>query len=397
MGTRPGALDPGVVLYLFQTLGLSAKEVETILYKKSGLLGISGISNDMRDLLGSSEPDARLAVDYFVYRAAKEIGALAAVLGGIDALVFTAGIGENSAEIRRRICEASAWLGIELDGEANGGTATRISTAGSQVSAWVIPTNEELMIARHTGELARTDRGAHRRARPSRSTYDHGERCADSRTRTAPRIAWHGFQHRPLAEGDQRPRLHPAELQAVRRRRSVPRAGDRRARKRIWETLKELFVEERKKGVLDVSQIPSSITAHAPGYIDRENEIIVGLQTDAPLKRAIMPNGGLRMVVSALKTYGYEPDPHVVETFTKYRKTHNEAVFDAYTADIRALPQLAHPDRPARRLRPRPDHRRLPARRALRRGPADRAQAGGEGRARRRACPPTRSSATARS
>ncbi|HEX6945025.1 MAG TPA: acetate/propionate family kinase, partial [Casimicrobiaceae bacterium] len=110
MGTRPGAVDPGVVLYLFQTLGLSVKEVETILYKKSGLLGISGISNDMRDLLGNEEPAARLAVDYFVYRIAKEIGALAAVLGGIDALVFTAGIGENSPEIRQRICDASAWL-----------------------------------------------------------------------------------------------------------------------------------------------------------------------------------------------------------------------------------------------------------------------------------------------
>jgi formate C-acetyltransferase len=103
----------------------------------------------------------------------------------------------------------------------------------------------------------------------------------------------------------------------------------------LWEKLSRLFVEERKKGVLDVSQIPSSITAHAPGFIDRENEIILGLQTDAPLKRAIMPNGGFRMVLGALKAYGYEPDPHVVEAFTKYRKTHNEAVFDAYTADIR--------------------------------------------------------------
>ncbi len=103
----------------------------------------------------------------------------------------------------------------------------------------------------------------------------------------------------------------------------------------MWDRLTRLFVEERRKGVLDVSQIPSSITAHAPGYIDRENEIVVGLQTEAPLKRAIMPNGGFRMVLSALKAYGYEPDPHVVEAFTKYRKTHNEAVFDAYTADIR--------------------------------------------------------------
>ena len=103
----------------------------------------------------------------------------------------------------------------------------------------------------------------------------------------------------------------------------------------IWDILKKLFLEERKKGVLDVSQIPSSITAHAPGYIDKDNEVIVGLQTDAPLKRAIMPNGGFRLVVTALKTYGYEPDPQVVETFSKYRKTHNDAVFDAYTADVR--------------------------------------------------------------
>jgi formate C-acetyltransferase len=106
--------------------------------------------------------------------------------------------------------------------------------------------------------------------------------------------------------------------------------------KRIWKKLEDMFIEERKKGVLDVSQIPSSITAHAPGYIDKENEVIVGLQTEAPLKRAIMPNGGLRMVLNSLKAYGYEPDAKVVETFTKYRKTHNEGVFDAYTGDIRA-------------------------------------------------------------
>jgi len=153
MGTRPGALDPGIVLYLFQTLGLSAKEVETILYQKSGLLAISEISNDMRDLLGRSEPGAQLAVDYFVYRAAREIGALAAVLGGIDALVFTAGIGENSREIRRRICEASRWLGVEIDETKNNHRGPQISITKSGVSAWVIPTNEELMIARHTGTL----------------------------------------------------------------------------------------------------------------------------------------------------------------------------------------------------------------------------------------------------
>jgi acetate kinase len=153
MGTRPGALDPGVVLYLFQNLGLTPGDVEAILYKKSGLLGISGTSNDMRDLLDSSEPSARLAVDYFVYRAAKEIGALTAVLGGLDALVFTAGIGENSGEIRRRICAASAWLGIDVDPDANRERRPRISRSDSRVSAWVIPTNEELMIARHTGAL----------------------------------------------------------------------------------------------------------------------------------------------------------------------------------------------------------------------------------------------------
>jgi len=153
MGTRPGAVDPGVMLYLFQNLGLNAKEVETILYKKSGLLGISGISNDMRDLLTSAEPAARLAVDYFVYQAAKQIGALAAALGGIDGLVLTAGIGENSADIRQRICRASAWLGIELDEAANGKRGPRISLSSSKVSAWVIPTDEELMIAQHTGRL----------------------------------------------------------------------------------------------------------------------------------------------------------------------------------------------------------------------------------------------------
>lgn len=153
MGTRPGSIDPGVILHLFQGLNLSAKEVETLLYKKSGLLGISGISNDMRDLIGRDDSAARLAVDYFVYRAAKEIGALTAALGGLDALVFTAGIGENSPEIRKRICESSAWLGIELDETANAQGLTKISTSRSKLSVWMIRTNEELMIARHTGLL----------------------------------------------------------------------------------------------------------------------------------------------------------------------------------------------------------------------------------------------------
>jgi acetate kinase len=153
MGTRPGSVDPGVILYLFQTLGMSPAQVEKLLYKESGLLGISGISNDMRVLLESPEPAAQLAVDYFVYRVAREIGALTAVLGGLDGLVFTAGIGENSPEIRRRICEASAWLGLEFDAAANARAEPRISRQGSRVSAWVLATNEELMIARHTGAL----------------------------------------------------------------------------------------------------------------------------------------------------------------------------------------------------------------------------------------------------
>jgi acetate kinase len=153
MGTRPGAVDPGAILYLFQTLKLSAQEVETMLYKQSGLLGISGVSNDMRDLLASRDAGARLAVDYFVYRACKEIGALAASAGGIDALVFTGGIGEKSAEIRGRICESAAWLGIAMDEQANAGHASCITHRNSAVSAWVIPTNEELMIARHTWSL----------------------------------------------------------------------------------------------------------------------------------------------------------------------------------------------------------------------------------------------------
>ena len=153
MGTRPGSVDPGVILYLFQQLGLSVKAVETLLYRKSGLIGISGISNDMRDLLGRTEPGARLAVEYFVNRNARDLGALAAVLHGVDGIVFTAGIGEHSAEIRRRVCEASAWLGLDFDPSANDTHGPRISTSGSNMSAWVIPTNEELVIARHTGRL----------------------------------------------------------------------------------------------------------------------------------------------------------------------------------------------------------------------------------------------------
>lgn len=153
MGTRCGELDPGVVIYLGRERGMSLDDIEALLYKKSGLLGISGVSNDMRDLLASAAPDARLAVNFFIYRIACELGSLAAALGGIDGLVFTAGVGENSALIRARICERAAWLGIDLDTGANASGGPRISRDGSRVSAWVVPTNEELMIARHTRDV----------------------------------------------------------------------------------------------------------------------------------------------------------------------------------------------------------------------------------------------------
>ncbi|MFZ0257867.1 MAG: acetate kinase, partial [Gammaproteobacteria bacterium] len=150
MGTRPGTLDPGVLLYLMQALGMDAKAIEKLLYTESGLLGVSGISNDMRDLIASDDPRAKEAIALFVYHIAKQIGALAAVLEGIDALVFTAGIGEKSPEIRRRVCQRAAWLGVRVDEAANVTGRARISTTDSAVSAWVIPTDEERMIAIHT-------------------------------------------------------------------------------------------------------------------------------------------------------------------------------------------------------------------------------------------------------
>jgi acetate kinase len=150
MGTRCGQLDPGVVLYLLNQKSWSAKEVERLLYRDSGLRGLSGISNDVRDLLTSDAPAARLALDYFVHRAGRELGSLAAALGGIDGFVLTAGIGENSPEMRARICARAGWLGIRLDDAANRAGGPRISAADSRVSVWVIPTDEERMIAEHT-------------------------------------------------------------------------------------------------------------------------------------------------------------------------------------------------------------------------------------------------------
>jgi acetate kinase len=157
MGTRPGQLDPGVVLYFFEHKGMSVKQVSGLLYKESGLKGLSGISNDVRDLLEADNPSAAFAIDHFVHRAAMTAGSLAAALGGLDGFVFTAGVGENAAPVRARIAERLAWLGAELDPAANATGAMRISTGTSRVALYVVPTDEELMIARHTLALVGTE------------------------------------------------------------------------------------------------------------------------------------------------------------------------------------------------------------------------------------------------
>ncbi|CAG9186279.1 Acetate kinase [Cupriavidus pampae] len=154
MGTRSGSLDPGVILFLMDELKLDVRAVEDLLYRKSGLLGVSGISSDMRDLLASDVPRARLAVALYTYRIGRELGSLAAALQGLDALVFTAGVGENAAYIRQQVCQQAAWLGVALDIEANARGEPLLSSASSRVAVRVIPTDEELMIARHTRAVA---------------------------------------------------------------------------------------------------------------------------------------------------------------------------------------------------------------------------------------------------
>jgi acetate kinase len=153
MGTRCGALDPGVLLHLLQQKAMTADALVDLLYRRSGMLGLSGVSSDFRELLASGEPRARFAIDFFCYNIARHIGSLAAALGGLDGLVFTAGVGENAAAIRNKICEACAWLGLELDAAANNQHQTRISTPNSRVAAFVIRTDENLMIARHARAL----------------------------------------------------------------------------------------------------------------------------------------------------------------------------------------------------------------------------------------------------
>ena len=155
MGTRPGQLDAGIVLYLFSEKGMSAKEIERLFYYDSGLKGLSGISNDVRDLLASSDSHAKFALDYFVYRISLFAGMLAAAMGGIGGFVFTAGVGENSPIIRDAVAKRLAWLGLELDPEANAKGAGRISASGSRIACYVTPTDEELMIARHTLRVLR--------------------------------------------------------------------------------------------------------------------------------------------------------------------------------------------------------------------------------------------------
>jgi acetate kinase len=153
MSTHCGAIDPGVLLYLLEHHGMSRDALQRLLYEESGLLGVSGISGDMRELLASAHPHAAEAVDLFVYRVRRELGSLAAALGGLDALVFTGGIGERAPSIRLRICREAGWLGVRLDQEANSRGGPCISRSGSGVSVWVIPTSEELMIAMHTRRL----------------------------------------------------------------------------------------------------------------------------------------------------------------------------------------------------------------------------------------------------
>jgi acetate kinase len=150
MGTRPGQLDAGVVLYLMAVKKMSAKEIEHFLYHECGLKGLSGISNDVRELLASPSPAARLALDYFVYRIVLFTGLLAAAMGGIDGFVFTAGIGENAPPIREGVVRRLSWLGLELDAAANAHGGPLISRQGARAACYVIPTDEELMIARHT-------------------------------------------------------------------------------------------------------------------------------------------------------------------------------------------------------------------------------------------------------
>ena len=317
------------------------QEVETILYKKSGLLGYLGYQQ--RHARPARQRRARTPGSRWTTsctaprrRSARSPPCWAGSTGSSSPPASARTPPRSAAgSARRARGSASSSTPRRTRARARGSRS-----AGSRVSAWVIPTNEELMIARHTGRLlgliaARVV--AEPRARSSRWPLAQQETKA-----AAEELALAGVPVRPLAEADRRPRLHPAELHALRRRRGVPAPADRAHARRSGRSWSAMFVEEREKGVLDVvARCPSSITAHAPGYIDQDNEIIVGLQTDAPLKRAIMPNGGWRMVASALKAYGYEPDPRSSRSSPSTARRTTTGVFDAYTA--------GHPRRAAAR------------------------------------------------
>ena len=311
----------------------------------------------------AAEPAARLAVDYFVYRAAKEIGALAAVLGGVDALVFTAGIGENSAEIRRRICEASAWLGIELDADGERRAAARGS-----------PTPEQPRVGLGDPDQRRTDdRPAHRaRCWACRSAARSGRQpvrrhhMAATASRTEDRrrdVAWHGFRTglwqkeinvRDFIQQNYTPYDGDESFLAPATRAHEGHLGDAQRRCSSRSARRACSTSRRS---------PARSPRTRPATSTASNEIIVGLQTDAPLKRAIMPNGGFRMVAERAQ------DLRLRARSARRRDVH-QVPQDAQRGRVRrlhrrhpALPQLAHPHRAARRLRPRPDHRRLPPRR----------------------------------
>ena len=300
----------------------------------------------------------------------------------------------GSARPRR----GSASSSIDEANDAQDGP--RISPDGSRVSAWVIPTNEELMIARHTGvllgliEAQRLDKHGRSEHRKEGRSWPRPHRRHSKTDTTAPP----GRDFEPVS-GRRRSTSATSSSRTTSRTTATSRSSRRRPSRTqaIWDKLKELFVEERKKGVLDVSQIPSSITAHAPGYIDREQRDHRrpadrrAAEARDHAERRLPPGGqraqGLRLRARSARRRGVHQVPQDPQR-RRVRRLHRRRA---------PLPQLAHPHRPARRLRPRPDHRRLPPRRALRRRPADRAQAGGEARPRRRARRPTRSSATARS
>ncbi len=207
MSRRCGNIDPGVILYLMQEKAMSAAEVSTLLYNESGLFGVSGISDDMRTLLASDDPAAKQAVDLFVYRIGRELGSMAAALGGIDALVFTAGIGEHAAEIRRRVCEDAAWLGLDLDQSANAAGGTMITRPDGRASAWMVPTDEDLMIALHAWTLLNPSTALlDSRAKPEAGKHD---RVRKSSTPERPGILADGDGGNDARGGDRALRQEP--------------------------------------------------------------------------------------------------------------------------------------------------------------------------------------------